>query len=74
MAANDELLYVLYGNNGGNKEHIANWLDTSCFVIQQFSRVETGRVQPQQNPQDDAVQNGNQPRSRIQPLSLYMCH
>jgi 4-amino-4-deoxy-L-arabinose transferase-like glycosyltransferase len=74
MAANDELLYVLYGNDGGNKEDIANWLDASCFVIQQFSRVETGRTRPQQNQQDNAAQNGDQPRPRIQPLSLYMCH
>jgi 4-amino-4-deoxy-L-arabinose transferase-like glycosyltransferase len=74
MAANDELLYVLYGTDGGDKQEIINWLDTSCFVIQQFRRVETGRAQPQQGRQNDAAQNGDQPGARHRALSLYMCH
>ncbi len=74
MAANDELLYVLYGGERGNKEDVANWLATSCFVIQQFNQVDTGRAQPQQGQQGDATQNANQPGPRNQAMSLYMCH
>ncbi len=42
MVRNGELLYVLYGDARGQKEDVANWLEDSCFVIQQFSEVGGG--------------------------------
>ena len=74
MVANKELLYVLYGGDRMGQVNISDWLDTSCFVIEQFSEVETGRGQPQQGQQSDAAQNGNQPGPRGQALSLYLCN
>jgi 4-amino-4-deoxy-L-arabinose transferase-like glycosyltransferase len=60
MVANGELHYVLYGDERGNKEDIANWLKTSCSVVPEFSRTSSGNLPAAQGP-------GNQA------MTLYMC-
>jgi len=67
MVANDELRYVLYGNIQGGREDIKNWLETSCFVIEQFES-DSGMTQQNDGPQNNMGGPGNQQ------LSLYMCH
>ncbi|MBK9603790.1 MAG: glycosyltransferase family 39 protein [Anaerolineales bacterium] len=47
MVANGELRYVLYGDNRGNKEDIANWLASSCSVVSEFSNQQNGQNQVQ---------------------------
>jgi 4-amino-4-deoxy-L-arabinose transferase-like glycosyltransferase len=66
MVANDELRYVLYGNIQGGREDITNWMENSCFVIEQFES-ESGNAQQNDGPQNDMGRPGNQA------LSLYMC-
>jgi 4-amino-4-deoxy-L-arabinose transferase-like glycosyltransferase len=46
MVVDGELRYVLYGGDRGNKQDIANWLQTSCEVVPQFVGVNSG-IQPQ---------------------------
>ncbi len=58
MAANGELRYVLYGNASA-KQEIANWLQTSCTVVPEFSR---------QNNQTSL-----QPGPGNQAITLYQC-
>ncbi len=76
MVEKGELLYVLYGGDRGSQEDIANWLKSSCFVIQQFSEVNTGGSQLVPEPQvqqDGQSQNTGQSGPRNQTMSLYMC-
>ncbi|MEW6401450.1 MAG: glycosyltransferase family 39 protein [Chloroflexota bacterium] len=60
MVANGELKYILFGGGQGNKQEIANWLQTSCIVVPEFS---------QQNNQGNFQQGpgGNQG------TTLYQC-
>lgn len=60
MVANDELRYVLFGGGQGNKPEIANWLQTSCTVVSEFSR-QNGQVNFQPGPGGD------------QGMTLYRC-
>jgi 4-amino-4-deoxy-L-arabinose transferase-like glycosyltransferase len=65
MVADKELRYVLYGQGQIGQEDIVNWLDESCFVIQQFEA----------NAAADGSRNnmgGSGPGG--QALSLYMCN
>jgi 4-amino-4-deoxy-L-arabinose transferase-like glycosyltransferase len=39
MVTNGELRYILYGGDRGGKQDIANWLQTSCWPVTQFSQV-----------------------------------
>lgn len=75
MVANGELRYVLYGGDRGNKEDIANWVESSCTVVPEFSGVNSGNA-----PQGANLQNGgDQPnvpdRSGLagQAATLYRC-
>jgi hypothetical protein len=47
MVANGELRYVLFGGGQGNKQDIANWLQTSCTVVSEFSQANIGNQSPQ---------------------------
>ncbi|MEW5938491.1 MAG: glycosyltransferase family 39 protein [Chloroflexota bacterium] len=38
MVADGELRYVLFGGGQGNKQDIANWLQSSCTVVERFSQ------------------------------------
>ncbi len=38
MVSNGELKYVLYGDDRGGKQEIANWLQTSCTIVTEFSQ------------------------------------
>jgi 4-amino-4-deoxy-L-arabinose transferase-like glycosyltransferase len=67
MVANDELRYVLYGNIQDGHADITNWLETSCFVIEQFES-DADMDQAGDGPQNNPGMPGNQR------LSLYMCH
>jgi len=62
MVKNNELHYVLYGGDRGNKQDIANWLKSSCSVVPEFSQIAAGGP-PAQGPQGQ----GNQT------MSLYIC-
>ena len=37
MVANGELRYVMYGGDRGGKTDIANWLNSLCSAVQEFS-------------------------------------
>ena len=75
LVANGELRYVLYGGDRGNKQDIAQWLQTSCEVVPEFSSVSSGN-QPQAQNQ---VNGQNQPQGPNgggpggQASTLYMC-
>ena len=72
MVMNGELRYVLYGGDRGGKQDIANWLNTSCSIIPQFSNQNVRGPQP---PLVDDGQNQSQgqPDRRDQQTILYMC-
>jgi hypothetical protein len=77
MTQNDDLLYVLYGGDSDQKQDVANWLESSCFVIQQFSNISTGGPHPAQGLTDQQAgqsQNTSGPGPGNQRTSLYMCH
>ncbi|NOH04637.1 MAG: glycosyltransferase family 39 protein [Chloroflexi bacterium] len=42
MVTNDELRYVLYGGERNNKQDIANWLNTSCQVVEGIVLTQNG--------------------------------
>ena len=46
MVANGELRYVMYGDDRGGKTDIANWLSSSCSVVQEFSGTSSGNQGP----------------------------
>jgi len=46
MVANGELRYVMYGSDRGGKTDIANWLSSSCSVVQEFSGTALGNQGP----------------------------
>lgn len=50
MVANGELRYILYGGDRGNKQDIANWLSTSCAIVNDFSTLTQG-----QGPQNQGL-------------------
>lgn len=58
MVANGELRYVLFGSSPG-KQDIAQWLQTSCSIVPQFSRR-------------DAPSSAQRPGKR-QVMVLYRC-
>jgi 4-amino-4-deoxy-L-arabinose transferase-like glycosyltransferase len=60
MVANGELRYVLFGGGNG-KQDIAQWLQTSCTAVPEFSRGDARTAQAGQRP------NQNQPNT------LYQC-
>ena len=60
MVANGELRYVMYGGDRGGKQDIANWLQTSCTIVPEFSQ-QNNQVNFQQGP------GGNQG------MTLYQC-
>ena len=60
MVANGELRYVLFGG-GNNKQDIAQWLQTSCTVVPEFSRGDARAAQ------------AGQPPNQNQPNTLYQC-
>jgi 4-amino-4-deoxy-L-arabinose transferase-like glycosyltransferase len=62
MVASGELRYVMYGGDRGGKTDIANWLNTSCSVVSEFSGTSSGNQGPnnQQGPGNQAT-------------TLYMC-
>jgi 4-amino-4-deoxy-L-arabinose transferase-like glycosyltransferase len=47
MVANGELRFVLSGGERGGKQDIAAWLNSSCSIVPQFSRVNAGGPQAQ---------------------------
>jgi 4-amino-4-deoxy-L-arabinose transferase-like glycosyltransferase len=61
MAAEGRLRYVLFGNNP-EKQDIAQWLDSSCTVVPQFSRS-----------RPPAAQGAWQHPDQNQPTTLYRC-
>jgi len=71
MVAKNELRYVLYGGERGNKEDIANWLKTSCSVVPEFSEIESGG-RPAQGPNAQTQGQGPQGQGN-QTMALYMC-
>lgn len=42
LVANGELRYILYGGDRGNKQDIANWLVSSCTVVEGFNVTQNG--------------------------------
>ncbi|MBM4427171.1 MAG: glycosyltransferase family 39 protein [Chloroflexi bacterium] len=58
MVANGELRYILYGGDRGNKQEIADWLNTSCAMVYDYMGVEA--AQGQTGPRD-------------QNMNLYSC-
>jgi 4-amino-4-deoxy-L-arabinose transferase-like glycosyltransferase len=51
MVANDELRYVLFSDERGNKADIASWLETACTALPEFSRTaSTKQASPAQGP------------------------
>ncbi len=60
MVANGELRFVLFGGGNG-KQDIAQWLQTSCTVVPEFSRGDARAAQAGQRPNQD------------QPNTLYQC-
>ena len=49
LVANGELRYVLFGGGNG-KQEIAQWLQTSCTVVPEFSQTDQRPAQNQQRP------------------------
>lgn len=39
MVANNELRYILYGGERGNKQGITEWLNSSCAIVSEFSSI-----------------------------------
>lgn len=58
MVASGELRYILYGGDRANKQDIANWLSTSCAMVNEFSSTSSG-------------QRRGEPRN--QGMTLYSC-
>ena len=70
MVANGELRYVMYGGDRGGKQDIANWLSTSCSVVQEFSQLNTGDPQmPQREKQSQGLGGGGPDQG----TTLYLC-
>ena len=70
MVANGELRYVMYGGDRGGKQDIANWLSTSCSVVQEFSQLNTGDPQmPQRENQSQGLGGGGPDQG----TTLYLC-
>lgn len=57
MVANGELRYILYGGERGAKQEIADWLQTACQRLDDFTQVDLRGPQPPNAPQG---QGGNQ--------------
>ena len=75
MVANGELRYVMYGGDRGNKQDIANWLQTSCEVVPQFGSVNSGNSPQganQPNGQDQTRGPGGDAPGG-QSMTLYQC-
>ncbi len=55
MVENGELRYVLMGGRQGEKQDIANWLKSSCKVVEQFSQRAAQIPQKRGGPDDGAM-------------------
>jgi len=43
LVANGDLRYILYGGDRGNQQDIANWLNNSCAIVNDFSTINQGQ-------------------------------
>lgn len=68
MIANGELRYVLSGDGRFNRPEIANWLNSACAVMLDFSQVDVNNLPAQPNGQ--TIDGGN---PSDQTLTLYKC-
>jgi 4-amino-4-deoxy-L-arabinose transferase-like glycosyltransferase len=77
MVANAELRYVLYGGDRGGKQEIANWLQSSCTSVPEFSQTGSGNPIVQGPPggfqQDAQNRTGGPQGSGDQAMTLYIC-
>jgi 4-amino-4-deoxy-L-arabinose transferase-like glycosyltransferase len=67
MIASGELRYVYYGGDRGRNEAITRWLQSSCSVVPEFSRVGSG------DPSSAVQVPIGQQAQGDQAMSLYMC-
>jgi len=75
MVAEGELKFVLYGGDRGNKQDIANWLNSSCEVVPEFRIVESGNPGPPDGgvPEDQDQFDGPGRGSPEGSFTLYQC-